>query len=65
MVRPNQNVGIINEENIVNQGHHFVPQVFKQHIHVDVEQRNPPVLLVNKNQDANQIVHQAQQENMA
>lgn len=42
-----------------------MPQVVEQLVLVGVEQRNPQVRLVNIDQDADQIVHQAQQENMA
>lgn len=46
----------------MNQGQQFVPQVVEQWKPKEV--KRPPVLVVNRDQDADQVVRQVRQENL-
>lgn len=62
LARPVQNKRIVLEENVVNQGQQFVPHAVKQERLREADR--PPVLVDNRNQDADQVVHQVRQENL-
>ncbi|XP_050898024.1 uncharacterized protein LOC127104928 [Lathyrus oleraceus] len=62
VVRQVRNERVALEENMINQGQQFMPQVVEQEMPREVE--CPPVIMVNQNHDADQVVHQVQQGNI-
>lgn len=50
------------EGNTVNHGQLFVPQVVEQEMHREVKRQL--IIMVNRNQDDDQVVHQVRQVNM-
>lgn len=62
VLRQVRNEGPVLEDNTVNQGRQILPQLVKQE--VPGEEECPPVMIVNRNQDVDQVVHQVRQGNL-